>query len=137
MQGEASTRLGFTDYFRVELAWAKLLGAVLLLAPVPARLKEWAYAAFAITLGSALIAHLSIGEGPRRRGAGRRAPGVLWGLSYFCGVASRARASAGPLEDEQRVANQDPKRLTSRNLGELLANHWRVVNKPAIVTSPL
>ena len=53
MQGEASTRLGFTDYFRVELAWAKLLGAVLLLAPVPARLKEWAYAAFAITLGSA------------------------------------------------------------------------------------
>ena len=33
MQGEASTRLGFTDYFRVELAWAKLLGAVLLLAP--------------------------------------------------------------------------------------------------------
>ena len=41
MQGEASTRLGFTDYFRVELAWAKLLGAVLLLAPVPTRLKEW------------------------------------------------------------------------------------------------
>ena len=39
MQGEVSTRLGFTDYFRVELAWAKLLGAVLLHAPVPARLK--------------------------------------------------------------------------------------------------
>ena len=56
MQGEASTRLGFTDYFRVELAWANLLGLVLLLAPVPVRLKEWAYAAFAITLGSALIA---------------------------------------------------------------------------------
>src|ERR671910_3908178 len=106
---EAFTHLGFPDYFRVELSLAKLLGVVLLLAPVPARLKEWAYAAFAITLGSALIAHLSIGDGPRRRGAGRRAPGVLWGLSYFCGVASRARASAGPLEDEQRVANQDPK----------------------------
>ena len=54
MQGEASTRLGFTDYFRVELAWAKLLGGgARLLAPVPARLKEWAYGAFAITLGSA------------------------------------------------------------------------------------
>jgi hypothetical protein len=66
MQGEASTRFGFTDYFRVELAWATLLGAELLLAPVPAHLKEWAYAAFAITLGSAL-------------------------------------------EDEQHVANQDPK----------------------------
>ena len=37
---EAFTHLGFPDYFRVELAWAKLLGVVLLLAPVPARLKE-------------------------------------------------------------------------------------------------
>jgi hypothetical protein len=45
MQDKASTRLGFTDYFRVQLAWAKLLGAVLLHAPVPARLKEWTYAA--------------------------------------------------------------------------------------------
>ena len=42
MQGERPPRLGFTDYFRAELAWAKLLGVVLLLAPVPARLKEWA-----------------------------------------------------------------------------------------------
>ena len=54
---EAFTHLGFPDYFRVELSWAKLLGVVLLLAPVPARLKEWAYAGFAIVLGSALIAH--------------------------------------------------------------------------------
>jgi hypothetical protein len=38
----AFTHLGFPDYFRVELSWAKLLGVVLLLAPVPARLKEWA-----------------------------------------------------------------------------------------------
>jgi DoxX-like family len=53
---EAFTQLGFPAYFRVELAWAKLLGVVLLLAPVPARLKEWAYAA---------------------------ATSVLWGLSYF------------------------------------------------------
>ena len=34
---EAFTHLGFPDYFRVELALAKLLGIVLLLAPVPAR----------------------------------------------------------------------------------------------------
>ena len=61
---------------------AKLLGVVLLLAPVPARLKEWAYAGFAITLGSALIAHLSVGDGPEAWGwaAGTA---VLWGLSYF------------------------------------------------------
>jgi hypothetical protein len=43
---EAFTQLGFPAYFRVELAWAKLLGVVVLLAPVPARLKEWAYAGF-------------------------------------------------------------------------------------------
>ena len=86
---EAFIRLGFPDYFRVELAWAKLLGVVLLLAPVPARLKEWAYAGFAITLGSALIAHLSVGEGPEAWGwaAGTA---VLWALSYFFWRASTA-----------------------------------------------
>ena len=79
---EAFTNLGFPDYFRVELAWAKLLGVVLLLAPVPARLKEWAYAGFAITLGSALIAHLAVGDGPEAWGFAV-GTGVLWGLSYF------------------------------------------------------
>ena len=70
---EAFTHLGFPAYFRVELSWAKLLGVVLLLAPVPARLKEWAYAGFAIDLASALIAHLAVGDGPEA-GAGRRPP---------------------------------------------------------------
>jgi hypothetical protein len=79
---DAFTRLGFPDYFRVELAWAKVLGMVLLLAPVGARLKEWAYAGFAITLGSALIAHLAIGEGPEAWGYAA-GTSVLWGLSYF------------------------------------------------------
>jgi hypothetical protein len=79
---EAFTRLGFPDYFRVELSWAKLLGVVLLLAPVPARLKDWAYAGFAINLGSALIAHLAVGDGPEAWGFAA-ATGVLWGLSYF------------------------------------------------------
>jgi hypothetical protein len=74
--------LGFPAYFRVELSWAKLLGVVLILAPVPARLKEWAYAGFAITLASALIAHLAMGDGPEAWGwaAGTS---VLWGLSYL------------------------------------------------------
>ena len=43
--------LGFPSYFRVELSWVKLAGVAALLVPmVPARLKEWAYAGFAITL---------------------------------------------------------------------------------------
>jgi hypothetical protein len=78
----AFTHLGFPAYFRVELSWAKLFGVALLLLPVPARLKEWAYAGFAIDLGSALIAHLALGDGPEAWGwaAGTF---LLWGLSYF------------------------------------------------------
>src|SRR5215471_20645283 len=80
---EAFTHLGFPAYFRVELSWAKFIGVVLLLAPVPARLKEWAYAGFAINLASALIAHFAVGDGPAAWGWAA-ATGVLWGLSYFC-----------------------------------------------------
>jgi hypothetical protein len=79
---EAFTHLGFPTYFRVELSWAKLLGVVLLLAPVPPRLKEWAYAGFAIDLASAVIAHLSVGDGPEAWGWAA-ATAVLWGISYF------------------------------------------------------
>jgi len=79
---QAITRLGFPDYFRVELAWAKFLGVAVLLMPAPARLKEWAYAGFAINLASALIAHLSMGDGPPAL-APSAATSVLWGLSYI------------------------------------------------------
>ncbi len=54
--------LGYPDYFRVELAFAKFIGAVLLLIPVAARVKEWAYAGFAITFISAVIAHTASGD---------------------------------------------------------------------------
>jgi len=80
---EAFRHLGFhADSFRVELSWAKILGVVVLLAPVPARLKEWAYAGFAITLVSALIAHFSAGDGPEAWGFAA-GTSVLWALSYF------------------------------------------------------
>ena len=80
---EAFTHLGFPDYFRVELSWLKLAGILVLLLPAPDRLKEWAYAGFAITLGSALVAHLAVGDGPAQWGwaAGTA---VLWGASYYC-----------------------------------------------------
>lgn len=78
---EAFRHLGFPDYFRAELSYAKLLGVLTLLAPVAVRLKEWAYAGFAITLGSALLAHVAVGDGPNAWGwaAGTA---VLWVLSY-------------------------------------------------------
>src|SRR3954469_15547829 len=80
---DAFTHLGFPSYFRVELSCAKLVGVVLLLAPqVPARLKEWAYAGFAFDLGSALIAHLAVGDGPQAWGWAA-VTGLLWAGSYL------------------------------------------------------
>jgi hypothetical protein len=79
----AFAHLGFPAYFRVELSWAKLAGLAALLIPmVPARLKEWAYAGFAITLVSALIAHLAVGDGVEAW-SWSMGTGVLWGVSYF------------------------------------------------------
>src|ERR1700753_2884491 len=77
-------RLGFPAYFRVELGWAKLAGVVALLLPmVPARIKEWAYAGFAIVLVSALIAHFALGEGVAAWGFAA-GTAVLWAASYIC-----------------------------------------------------
>jgi hypothetical protein len=76
-------RLGFPAYFRIELSWAKFAGlAVLLIPAVPTWIKEWAYAGFAFTLVSAVVAHLAVGEGVAAWGwaAGTA---VLWGASYF------------------------------------------------------
>jgi hypothetical protein len=79
----AFAHLGFPGYFRVELSWAKVAGVVVLLLPrVPARLKEWAYAGFAFTLVSAVIAHLAAGDGVEKW-SWAVGTGVLWGFSYF------------------------------------------------------
>ncbi|MGF7042236.1 DoxX family protein [Mucilaginibacter lappiensis] len=59
---QAFQHLGFPNYFRIELAVAKLIGAVLLLIPLTARIKEWVYAGFAFTFISAFIAHTSSGD---------------------------------------------------------------------------
>src|SRR3954468_16143193 len=79
---QAFTHLGFPGYFRVELSLAKLLGVVLLLVPLPTRVKVWAYSVFAIDRVSALVTHLAVGDGPEAWGWAA-ASGVLWGVSYF------------------------------------------------------
>jgi len=57
------THLGYPDYFRVELALAKLAGLIVLLVPlIKGVIKEWAYFGFFITFVSALIAHINSGD---------------------------------------------------------------------------
>lgn len=99
---DAFHHLGFPDYFRVQLSLAKLLGIALLVLPVPARLKEWAYAGFAFDLASALIAHFAVGDGPQAWSFAV-GTGVLWALSYSfwrrltpSSIAERSRTSAPP-----------------------------------------
>jgi hypothetical protein len=55
-------RLGFPDYFRVELTVFKVLGGIVLILPmVPRRYKEWAYAGFGINFISATVATWTVG----------------------------------------------------------------------------
>ncbi len=54
---------GLPDYLRIELAIAKIIGVIVLWLPLKdGRLKEWAYAGFAITMISGFIAHLASGD---------------------------------------------------------------------------
>lgn len=59
----AFIHLGFPGYFRIELAIAKIIGALVLLIPfIPKEIKDMAYVGFAITFISAFIAHISSGD---------------------------------------------------------------------------
>lgn len=56
--------VGYPQQPRVILGIAKLLGAIALLAPGFAKLKEWAYARFTFTWISASVAHYLAKDGP-------------------------------------------------------------------------
>jgi len=60
---EALAHLGYPAYFANLLGMAKLLGVCVLLTPGLARLKEWAYTGFGITILSASYSHLFSGDG--------------------------------------------------------------------------
>ena len=60
---EGFRHLGFTDFFRKELAIAKIIGAIVLLVPAfPNKIKEWAYAGFGITFIAAALAHYAAND---------------------------------------------------------------------------
>ncbi len=63
VMAENFIRLGFSDFFRLELAIAKIIGAIVLLIPaIPIRVREWVFAGFSITFLSAAMVHIAAGD---------------------------------------------------------------------------
>ncbi len=61
MAKEGIRHLGYPEYFGVMLTVFKVLGALALIIPqVPARVKEWAYAGFAIDFIAAFVSHAAV-----------------------------------------------------------------------------
>jgi hypothetical protein len=60
---KAMAHLGYPPYFSNLLGVSKLLGVCVLLVPGIAKLKEWAYVGFGITILSASYSHLLSGDG--------------------------------------------------------------------------
>ena len=62
----AFVHLGLPPWFKAELTIAKILGVLALLIPgIPARIKEFAYFGFGLTLLSASLAHFARGDAGR------------------------------------------------------------------------
>lgn len=57
------TRLGYPIHFAVLLGVWKILGAIVILLPGMALVKEWAYAGVFIDLTAASVAHIAAGDG--------------------------------------------------------------------------
>jgi uncharacterized membrane protein YphA (DoxX/SURF4 family) len=79
--------VGYPQQLRIILGMAKLLGAITLVLPGLAKLKEWAYAGFTFAWISAIVAHYLAKDGPTAF-----APLillVLLGISYVTRPASR------------------------------------------------
>ncbi|PTB91549.1 DoxX family protein [Marivirga lumbricoides] len=58
---EGIRHLGYPEYFGVLLAILKVAGAIVLILPmISARIKEWAYAGFAITIIAAAVSHWAV-----------------------------------------------------------------------------
>ena len=58
---DAFQHLGFPDYFRIELALAKLLAAIALWVPIRL-VRETAYIGLSISFISAVIAHIAVSD---------------------------------------------------------------------------
>jgi len=84
---EGFAHVGYPQQLRIILGIAKPIGAIVLLVPGLAKLKEWAYAGFTFAWISAFVAHYLAKDGPKAF-----TPLILLGLlaiSYATRPASR------------------------------------------------
>jgi uncharacterized membrane protein YphA (DoxX/SURF4 family) len=92
--------VGYPQQLRIILGIAKPLGAIALLVPGVARLKEWAYAGFTFAWICAFFAHYLAGDG--RTAFSPLVLLVLLAVSYFTRPASRqCQATATPISSRQ------------------------------------
>ncbi len=80
---EGMRHLQLPEWFRWEVSIGHIIGGILLLVPVPPRIKEWMYVAFGIDFISAFIAYTSI-DG---FGANAMSPLIMLAIlivSYVC-----------------------------------------------------
>lgn len=61
---EGVKALGYPEYILMILGPAKIAGVIVLAIPGQLRLKEWAYAGFAIDFAGAAASHILNGDGP-------------------------------------------------------------------------
>jgi uncharacterized membrane protein YphA (DoxX/SURF4 family) len=86
--------LGYPPYFATILGFWKLLGAIVIVAPVSRRLKEWAYAGFFFNLTAAAATRAFVGDGV----AHILAPLAFLGLVAASWALQPARRGLGRVE---------------------------------------
>ena len=119
----AFVHLGFPPYFKVELTIAKILGVLALVIPaVPFKVKEFAYAGFAITLVSAAIAHFGRGDArnlSRYTSSIRSLSSACWRSRYYYFEKSHSlQAAATATRTPADTAGGHEKRRFSCKPGE-------------------
>src|SRR5580704_322563 len=98
---EGFAHLGYPQQLRIILGIAKPLGAIALLVPGMAILKEWAYAGFTFAWICAFFAHYLAKEGPVAFGP--LVLLVILAISYLTRPASRqCQARVAPIESSQK-----------------------------------
>jgi uncharacterized membrane protein YphA (DoxX/SURF4 family) len=93
------SHLQYPLYFGNALIVFKIIGALLLILPAPARLKEWAYAGFTFNFIFASISHFAI-DGADFQSFFPLIFLVILGVSYFCYNRLKGSASSTVLKSQ-------------------------------------